>query len=108
MTQTEFGRIFTSVLDMGEIMLTSGAEVNRVEDTLQRMLKAYGCQRVDVFTITSSIVVTVRTSENEALTQTRRITNYETDMHKLELCNALSRRVCLKTASPQELEEEVE
>lgn len=108
MTQTEFGRIFTSVLDMGEIMLTSGAEVNRVEDTLQRMLKAYGCQRVDVFTITSSIVVTVRTSENEALTQTRRITNYETDMHKLDLCNALSRRVCLKTASPQELEEEVE
>ena len=57
MTQTEFGRIFTSVLDMGEIMLTSGAEVNRVEDTLQRMLKAYGCQRVDVFTILRGFIV---------------------------------------------------
>ena len=104
----EFGRIFTSVLDMGEIMLTSGAEVNRVEDTLQRMLTAYGCSRVDVFTITSSIVVTVRTGENEAHTQTRRIVEYRTDMQKLEMCNALSRRVCAKPLSASELERQVE
>ena len=89
-------------------MLTSGAEVNRVENTLQRMLTAYGCSRVDVFTITSSIVVTVRRNENETYTQTRRIMNYETDMHKLDLCNALSRRVCRETAQPAELAKEVE
>jgi len=100
--------ILKSVLDVGEIMLTSGAEVNRVEDTIQRMMCAYGCVKVDVFTITSSIVVTVRTQEEEIYTQTRRIYAYETNMTKLEMCNALSRRICRDPLDEGELKNEVQ
>ena len=46
-----FQLILAGILDLGETMLVSGAEVNRVEDTVQRIAKAYGCDRVDVFTI---------------------------------------------------------
>ena len=52
-------RTLKSILDAGEIILKSGGEVNRVEDTITRMCLAYGFLRADVFTITSSIVVTV-------------------------------------------------
>ncbi len=107
MERTEVEQILAAVLDMGETMLTSGAEVNRVEGTIYRIMHAYGCIHVDVFTITSSIVVTVQAPENMTLTQTRRIVSYETDMYKLEQCNALSRRVCAKTIPPEELREEV-
>ena len=108
MIQADCVRILAAVLDVGEMMLTSGAEVNRVENTIQRMMKAYGCSRVDVFTITSSIVVTVQDPEGKIITQTRRIHNYETDMYKIERCNALSRRICKETLPENQLQEAVE
>ena len=37
------------ILIMGELMQTCGAEVFRVEDTLARMGKAYGVERMNVF-----------------------------------------------------------
>lgn len=89
----KFEKLLAGILDIGEIMLVSGAEVNRVEDTVQRMARAYGCSRVDVFTITSSIVVTVH-RDGEIYTQTRRIQNYRNDIARIEACNALSRQVC--------------
>ena len=53
----DFSQILSCILDVGQTMLTAGSEVNRVEDTMERMARAYGCKQVDVFTITSSIVV---------------------------------------------------
>lgn len=98
----EFDAILASILDVGEIMLVSGAEVNRVEDTVQRMAKAYGCSQVDVFTITSSIVVTVH-CDGRIYTQTRRIREYKTDISKIEACNALSRRICKQPVEQSKL-----
>lgn len=100
----DFAHILASILDVGEIMLTSGAEVNRVEDTVQRMARAYGCERVDVFTITSSIVVTAY-RDGEIYTQTRRIREYRTDITKIEECNALSRSVCASPLGGAELQQ---
>lgn len=56
------------VLDIGEQMLISGAEVNRVEDSITRMCSAYGAKRVNVLTITSSIILTVRMLDGELYT----------------------------------------
>ena len=47
-----------NALNIGEEMLISGAEVSRVEDSVRRICIAYGAEKVDVFTITSAIVVT--------------------------------------------------
>lgn len=89
------GELLHLMLDMGEMLLCSGAEVNRVEDTLTRLGAAYGARRTDVFAITSSIVVTITFSEDMELTNTRRIlTSGSTDFSRLEKLNALSRRCC--------------
>lgn len=103
----KFDAILANILDIGEIMLVSGAEVNRVEDTVQRMAKAYGCNRVDVFTITSSIVVTAHL-DGQIHTQTRRIREYRNDISKIEACNSLSRKVCKKPLEQEELATEAE
>lgn len=81
-------------LDIGEKMLISGAEISRVEDSVQRVLMTYDMQRIDVFTITSSIIVTVTDKDGNTLTQTRRIHKYSTDLDKLHALNALSRKIC--------------
>ena len=87
-------RILGAILDAGELLLTAGAEVARVEDTIRRMAGAYGFTRVDVLTITASMIVTARAADGAVLTQTRRILRRETDMRRIEAVNALSRAVC--------------
>lgn len=81
-------------LDIGEQMLISGAEVGRVETAVRFICSAYGCRRTDVFTITSSIVVSVEDEEGKHDTQTRRITSTRTNLTKLHKLNALSREIC--------------
>lgn len=94
--------LLSCILDMGEMLLTSGAEVMRVEDTISRLCRVYEFARSDVFTITSSIVLTVRTPGGRTLTQTRRIRSRDTDLGRVEKVNALSRRLC---ANPVPLEQ---
>ncbi len=91
------------VMDIGEQMLCSGAEVHRVEESIRRMCGALGAVRVDVFIITSSMVVTVFTDEEHAFTQTRRITTSTTDFEKLHHLNALSREICSRPLTAVEI-----
>ena len=100
--------ILHELLNLAEIMLTNGAEVSRVEETLNRMGHAYGATQMNVFAITSSIVVTMVFEEGEEYTQTRRITTpVGTDFFKLEQANALSRRCCSSPLSLPDLKDEI-
>ena len=93
-------RVLHELLKMGEMLLGCGAEINRVEDTMTRLGRAYGAKRVDIFVITSDIVLTVLFDDGAELTQTRRISGSPaTDFVKLEALNALSRKVCAASAS---------
>lgn len=87
-------KLLDCVMDLGEQMLVSGGEVHRVEDSLKRIFTAYGVKRIDVFIITSSMVVTIHTDDNRIFTQTRRVTDYTTDYEKLHRLNDLSRSIC--------------
>lgn len=87
-------QILTCALDIGEQMLISGAEIGRVEDSVRHICTAYGCRRTDVFSITSSIVVSIENEGHTFFTQTRRITGVRTDLSKLDQLNALSRQIC--------------
>lgn len=101
-------RVLFAILDAGELLLTAGAEVARVEDTIRRMAHAYGFARADVLTITASMVVTAQTAEGEVFTQTRRILRRETDMRRIEAINALSREVCRSPLPLEELHARIE
>ena len=101
--QTE---LMDCLLDMGQMLLECGAEISRVEDTLSRMAKAYGCIRVDVFVITSIISLSLEFPREEALTETRRIySSGGTDYIRLENLNHISRSCCMEPPSVAELRE---
>lgn len=97
--------LVTFVLDIGEQMLISGAEVHRVEDSITRMCNAYGAKYVNVLTITSSIILTVRMHDDEVYTQTRRITSYETDLNQLDYLNNLSRFIVNKKPAIDQIDQ---
>ncbi len=96
-------KLLDCVMDIGEEMLFSGAEVHRVEDSVVRMCTALGATRTDVFIITSSMVVTVHTSDGSIHTQTRRITNSIMDFERLHHLNQLSREICEQELDEQEI-----
>ena len=100
--------LLTCIMDIGEQMLVCGAEVHRVEDSIQRMFLALGAKRVDIFIITSSMVVTVYTESEEPLTQTRRITGTNTNMEHLHQLNNLSRKICQTPMVAEEIRKELQ
>ena len=101
-TSRDYLHIF---LDMGEALLNSGAEIFRVEDTLNRMGYACGAVQMNVFVITSSIVITMEFPGEGARTQTRRIReNGGNDFTKLEQLNDLSRHFCNHPVPAAELQ----
>ena len=99
---------FSYVMDIGEQMLISGAEVHRVEESISRMCYALGASRVDVFIITSSMVVTVRTQDGQDHTQTRRITAINTNIERLHLLNGLCRNICKNGFDEEKVSEALE
>ena len=73
MEETEISHFLHILVRMGEALQNSGAEVFRVEDTLNRIAIAYGAEDVNVFVITSSIVVTLTMPSLPPQTETRRL-----------------------------------
>lgn len=100
--------LLACALDIGEQMLISGGEVNRVEDTIYRICRATGAVRVDVYTITSSIVVTMTMPDGHIVTQTRRISKQQLDMNALDHLNALSRYICREAPTVARVREELQ
>lgn len=100
-------QLLTLAMDMGEKMLICGAEVNRVEDTITRICKAYGCVRVDVFSITSYISTSIMTKDGHRETQSRRIYGYSNNLDRLERLNAVSRYICQHTPAYDKIEASV-
>ena len=103
-----YAELLRAVLDIAEAMQNSGAEVSRVEDSINRMCAAYGVRRVNSFTITSNMVVTLELDDGGTVTQTRRLHPGTTDFSRLDRLNDLSRRVCAQKPLPAEIRRQYE
>ncbi len=88
------GAVVSAALDIGECLLKSGGEIHRVEDTIQRILEAFGMQETDVFVINSFITASAVSADSERVTLVRRIKDSQIDMYSLETANEVSRELC--------------
>ena len=104
MEQNTYSLLLSLLLDFGEAMISSGAEMGRVEDSLSRIGHSFGAVHTEAFAITSSLVLTVRFSEGE-YTGSRRIKNVGNNFNKLRKLNSLSRRCTEEKLSPEEFKE---
>lgn len=96
-------KLLSCAMDIGEQMLISGAEIHRVEESISRMCYAFGATRVDIFSITSSMVATMYTKDGTCYTQTRRITSSANNFEKIHQLNDLSRQICEKHLTEPEI-----
>ncbi len=78
------------VVDAGKLMLESGSEIYRGEETMIRMANAFGIEEIDIFTLATCIYVTC-VIDGETYTRIKRIYPKSTDLTRISLVNQLSR-----------------
>lgn len=108
MNREESQKVLHCAMSIGELLHTSGAEAGRVEDTIRRICMAYGATRVDVFSITSTIVTTMFGEDFESCTQSRRVPPMKNDFSRLDKLNQLSRWICTNRPDPETIPERIE
>ena len=105
-TQARAGDFYEELLEfavsLANKLQACGAETYRVEETINRIVAAYGVERVDAFVIPSSIMASLETDEGQIITKIRRLKNSETMLDGIERYTALSRRICTEKPDMQE------
>ena len=76
----------------GDIMMKSGAEIGRVEDTIERICKACDIKDVNTFAMPSGIFVSTNNEEaSNTVTHIKRIKSNSTELQKISRVNEFSR-----------------
>lgn len=94
----DYERLLTLSTELGYRLMLCGAEIYRVEESVQRILLAYGAENGEVFAIPNCIIAGLTTGEGHPMTRIRRVPTHGTDIERLELYNDLCRHLC--TARP--------
>lgn len=89
---------YQALVDMavmaGEIMLVSGAEVYRIEDTISRILKKSGVEHSEVFALATGIFVTISDPHAGVITVVKRVDCHSTNLNRIYSVNNVSRKFC--------------
>lgn len=86
----------------GEIMLVSGAEINRVEMTIQHILGLAEGKYGENIVLSTGIYMSLDDPEGETITVVRRVSERATNLNRLYLANNVSRDLCAGKISPEE------
>ncbi len=104
----DYNELLNLATDLGYGLLESGAEIYRVEESIQRFLHAYGVPQVDPFVIPNCIIISMVTPEGTAMTRVRRMPSHGTDIELLERFNDLCRHFCQEVPSLPEARKRLE
>lgn len=103
MNNLEVKEVLNIALLSGEILLTSGSEIYRVEDTIERICSAYGFECESFVTPTGIFVSSWATGNmDESVSLIKRIRNRSINLHNIELINTFSRDLQKATMSYDE------
>lgn len=92
----------------GEIMLVSGAEINRVEMTIHHILGLAKGKQGENIVLSTGIYMCLDDPEGETITVVRRVSERATNLNRLYLANNVSRNLCAGKISPQEAYQQLE
>ena len=90
----DYGRkVLDLVTRMGQTLLLNGAEIARVQTTMEMVAKAYNKDEIDVFAISNGIFVTLRHEDKTRCTQIKHVPLHSPNLGKVAMINQLSREI---------------
>ena len=84
-------KLLNLALDAGEIMLTSGAETYRVQDTMLRILSVSGRKQVEALALSTMLIVSLPREEKGPLSMARGVKDRSVNFEKICAVNNMSR-----------------
>lgn len=78
----------------GEVMLASGAETYRVEDTMHHILKTSELSTIETIVLLTGITASISGEAVKPVTMVKRVSKRSTDLSKIEQVNQISRKYC--------------
>lgn len=103
-----YEELVTTAADVGFLLVVNGAEIYRVEESLQRIFHAYGVETGEVFAIPTFLNVSVDTPEGRPVTRIRRVPSRTMNLDRVEQANDLCRRICRDTPDFRYIRRELE
>ena len=88
----DVNRILEFASDAGVLLLQSGGETYRVEETVTRICASFGVEKTGVFATPTAVIVS-GTVDGKISSVVKRITKRSTDLNKVFEINALSRTI---------------
>lgn len=76
-----------------QIILESGGETYRAEETVERMCRGFGYPKVDVLALPTGLMLTLALEGENGITRIVRVHNRAINLNLLDQCNAISRKV---------------
>lgn len=95
----DYNLLLDMVTKIGYRLAMCGAETFRVEESVNRIMAAYGIQ-AETFSIPNCLHVSVITEEGKPMTRMRRIGFHGNDLDSVEKYSNLSRRICKEVPDP--------
>lgn len=96
---------YYALLDMavalGYELAMAGAETYRVEESIHRVLLAYGLES-EIFSIPNCLIVSIEGPNSKPMTRMRRLGQHGNDLDAVERFSALSRAICNRKPEPEE------
>ena len=100
--------LLETALLAGEVLLRSGAETYRVEDTMNHILKTSKVEHIDALALMTGITVTLDDPKwDMPLSMVRTVESRSTNMNNIIKVNALSRSYCAGKISLEEMYEQL-
>ena len=95
------------ILKAGKILLSSGAEISRTEDTMNYIARAMNFKDLEAYVSNRGIFATAKKADETELTRIYNVPEADINLSKIESVNALSRRVTQKNITIEEIESEL-
>ncbi len=95
----DYNTLLDLCTQLGYHLAMCGAETFRVEDSINRIMAAYGIES-EVFATTNNLIVSIESVNNEPMTRMHRIGFHGNNLAGVESFNALSRRICSEKPNP--------
>lgn len=92
----DYNTLLDIATELGYQLAMSGAETFRVEESISRVMAAYGIT-AEVFSIPNCLHVSIETPDGTPVTRMRRIGSHGNDLDAVEKYSNLSRKLCSET-----------
>lgn len=102
-----YKKLVEMALLAGEIMLASGAETYRVEDTIMHILRVSGFETTEAIVTGMAIFVTLADEEEHTISSVKRVGGRATDLGKVYKVNTVSRQFCAGQMSLEDAYQEL-